>query len=57
MHRGAKLQTEDGLSLGPGPFVRLLEEATGHTATVMGKPEGDFFKTALAYSPDQVSGF
>ena len=29
MHKGKKLQTETGLSLGPGPFVELLERACG----------------------------
>ncbi|MCS3902238.1 HAD superfamily hydrolase (TIGR01458 family) [Methylohalomonas lacus] len=36
-----------GLSLDTGPFVRALEFACGRTATVLGKPATDFFKTAL----------
>lgn len=38
---------EDGLSLDAGPFVVALEYASGKTATVIGKPEKDFFWGAL----------
>jgi HAD superfamily hydrolase (TIGR01458 family) len=37
----------DGLSLSAGPFVAALEFATGKTATIVGKPSGDFFRLAL----------
>lgn len=37
----------DGLSLDAGPFVAALEYASGKTATVVGKPEGAFFRLAL----------
>ena len=37
----------DGLSLSAGPFVAALEYATGKTATVVGKPSGNFFNLAL----------
>jgi HAD superfamily hydrolase (TIGR01458 family) len=39
---------EDGLSLDAGPFVAALEYASGKSATVVGKPERDFFRLALA---------
>jgi len=38
----------DGLVLDSGPFVRLLEEATGVEATVTGKPAPAFFRAGLA---------
>ena len=41
-------RTEGGLSLDAGPFVAALEYASGKSATVVGKPERDFFRLALA---------
>ena len=41
-------QRADGLSLDVGPFVAALEYATGHEATVVGKPAAAFFEQALA---------
>jgi HAD superfamily hydrolase (TIGR01458 family) len=38
---------EDGLALDAGPFVAALEYASGTKATVVGKPERDFFRLAL----------
>ena len=38
---------EDGLSLDAGPFVAALEYASGKSATVIGKPEKNFFRLAL----------
>lgn len=40
-------QTPEGLSLDAGAFVAALEYASGKTATVVGKPERDFFGLAL----------
>ena len=40
-------QTEVGLALDAGPFVAALEFASGKTASVVGKPERDFFRLAL----------
>jgi HAD superfamily hydrolase (TIGR01458 family) len=40
-------RTEEGLSLDAGPFVAALEYASGKQATVVGKPERDFFRLAL----------
>jgi HAD superfamily hydrolase (TIGR01458 family) len=40
-------RTEAGLSLDAGPFVAALEYASGTRASVVGKPERDFFRVAL----------
>jgi HAD superfamily hydrolase (TIGR01458 family) len=40
-------RTDQGLSLDAGPFVAALEYASGKRATVVGKPERDFFRLAL----------
>jgi HAD superfamily hydrolase (TIGR01458 family) len=40
-------RTEDGMSLDAGPFVAALEYASGKRASVVGKPERDFFRLAL----------
>lgn len=40
-------QTGTGLALDAGPFVAALEFASGKTASVVGKPERDFFRLAL----------
>ena len=39
--------TETGLSLDAGPFVAALEYASGKSATVVGKPQQEFFESAL----------
>ena len=39
-------QSEHGLALDVGPFVKALEFATSTNALVMGKPSTSFFKTA-----------
>jgi ribonucleotide monophosphatase NagD (HAD superfamily) len=38
---------DDGEHLDTGGWVRLLEYATGHTATVLGKPSSAFFTAPL----------
>jgi HAD superfamily hydrolase (TIGR01458 family) len=40
-------QADVGLSLDAGPFVAALEYASGKRASVVGKPERDFFRLAL----------
>jgi phospholysine phosphohistidine inorganic pyrophosphate phosphatase len=40
-------RAEDGLRLDAGAFVRALEYATGRSAVVMGKPDADFYRTAV----------
>ena len=47
IHKGRYFSRGDGLALGPGPFVSALEYATGKSASVMGKPEKQFFMSAL----------
>lgn len=46
-HKGRYYKTLEGLSLGPGPFVSALEYAAGIEATAVGKPESNFFQSAL----------
>jgi len=41
-------QADAGLQLDVGPFVAALEYATGNEATVIGKPEPQFFLDAVA---------
>jgi HAD superfamily hydrolase (TIGR01458 family) len=40
-------QTDAGLALDAGPFVAALEFASGKNASVVGKPEQEFFRIAL----------
>ena len=47
-HRARYIGDSNGaLSLGPGPFVAALENATGRTAEIVGKPERKFFELVL----------
>jgi ribonucleotide monophosphatase NagD (HAD superfamily) len=48
MHRGLYWQTDDGLMLDAGAYVRGLEEAAGVEATLVGKPARSFFDSAVA---------
>ena len=48
LHKARYLEASDhALSLGPGPFVHALEDATQTSATVIGKPTRAFFETVL----------
>ncbi len=50
--------SEHGLALDAGPFVAALEYATGKEASVVGKPEGRFFTSAvedLGLQPGEVA--
>ncbi|KAJ8789652.1 hypothetical protein J1605_004889 [Eschrichtius robustus] len=47
VHKARYYKRQDGLALGPGPFVTALEHATDTKATVVGKPEKTFFLEAL----------
>jgi HAD superfamily hydrolase (TIGR01458 family) len=47
MHRGIYWQTDKGLMLDAGAFVRALEEAAGVEAILVGKPARSFFDSAL----------
>jgi HAD superfamily hydrolase (TIGR01458 family) len=40
-------RTDAGLALDAGPFVAALEFASGKNASVVGKPEQEFFRIAL----------
>lgn len=47
LHEGKFWQTEDGLHLDIGAFVKGLEYASGKKAIVIGKPAPAFFETVL----------
>ena len=46
-YKGCYRQTTEGLSLGPGPFVEALEFASDKKAVIVGKPQLEFFQSAL----------
>ncbi|RXW19964.1 hypothetical protein EST38_g5899 [Candolleomyces aberdarensis] len=48
-HKAKYVEKDDppGLSLGPGPFVTALENATGCEAYVVGKPTKTFFELVI----------
>ncbi|XP_059159275.1 haloacid dehalogenase-like hydrolase domain-containing protein 2 isoform X2 [Physella acuta] len=48
IHKARYYKRNDGLALGPGPFVAALEYATDVTAEVVGKPEANFFLSSIA---------
>lgn len=50
IHQGRYFQTQTGLKLGPGPFVKALAYAADikpESVVVVGKPSSDFFLSAL----------
>ena len=47
VHKARYYKRTEGLSLGPGPFVEALEYASGKQATVVGKPQFEFFRSVL----------
>lgn len=47
IHEGRYYRRNDGLALGPGPFVRGLEYATNTRAHLIGKPNVEFFQGAI----------
>ena len=49
-HKAKYIQTQfpPGLSLGPGPFVTALENASGRKAFVVGKPTKAFFEAVIS---------
>jgi HAD superfamily hydrolase (TIGR01458 family) len=47
MHRNVSWKTADGLQLDSGAYLMAIEEASGVRATVLGKPDRDFFETAV----------
>lgn len=57
MHRGLYWRTAEGFELDTGAYVAGLEAAARLEATVVGKPEGAFFRQALAdigVAPDRA---
>ena len=48
MHRNLYWRTSEGLELDAGAYLAGLEEATGRTAVICGKPTGPYFDAALA---------
>jgi len=48
VHRGRYYQSDSGMALGPGPFISMLEYASDVPAAILGKPEAEFYNTALA---------
>ncbi|XP_066151418.1 haloacid dehalogenase-like hydrolase domain-containing protein 2 [Euwallacea fornicatus] len=56
IHSGKYYKTNDGLSLGPGCFVKGLEYAAQCKALLVGKPNKIFFQSALtaSISPSQA---
>ncbi|MCI0634663.1 MAG: TIGR01458 family HAD-type hydrolase [Actinobacteria bacterium] len=48
MHRNLYWRTSEGLELDAGAYIAGLEEATGRTAAICGKPTGPYFDAALA---------
>jgi len=56
-HRARYIGDSDGaLSLGLGPFVAALENATGRTAETVGKPGRKFFELVLSSFGSDVQG-
>jgi HAD superfamily hydrolase (TIGR01458 family) len=56
MHRGLYWQTDEGLMLDAGAYVRGLEEAAGVEATLVGKPAASFFDSAVAALGGRADG-
>jgi len=57
LHTGRYYKVDSGLQLDAGAFVKGLEFATGKTAFVVGKPNVNFFQSALSdlkLMPDEV---
>ena len=48
MHRNMYWRTKEGLQLDGGAYIAGLEEATGTTAVICGKPSPTFFEEAVA---------
>ncbi|KAI5985544.1 HAD-like domain-containing protein [Pisolithus albus] len=57
LHKARYIQASDrALSLGPGPFVAALEEASGTRAQIVGKPTKLFFETVVkSFGDDTLS--
>lgn len=55
IHTGRYYKRKDGLSLGPGLFIKGLEYAANCEATIVGKPNTSFFHAALGdeFKPEE----
>ncbi|XP_055535824.1 haloacid dehalogenase-like hydrolase domain-containing protein 2 [Wyeomyia smithii] len=55
IHEGKYYKTKQGISIGPGCFVKGLEYSTGIKSTCVGKPNKYFFWSALpeGFKPDE----
>jgi len=47
LHKGRYFQTEKGLQIDTGAFIKAIEYATSTTSEVIGKPEKTFFELVL----------
>lgn len=47
IHQGKYYKESDGLSIGPGCFIKGLEYSTGKESIVVGKPNKYFFQNAI----------
>mmetsp|Transcript_38684 Transcript_38684/g.107595 ORF Transcript_38684/g.107595 Transcript_38684/m.107595 type:complete len:160 (-) Transcript_38684:90-569(-) len=54
VNKGRYFKDGDGLALMAGPFVAALEFATGRKASVVGKPNREFFHAAAADAAGSV---
>uniref|UniRef100_A0A1Q3FIR1 Haloacid dehalogenase-like hydrolase domain-containing protein 2 n=1 Tax=Culex tarsalis TaxID=7177 RepID=A0A1Q3FIR1_CULTA len=52
IHEGKFYKTKDGISVGPGCFVKGLEYSTGVKSICIGKPNEYFFRSALPEGVD-----
>jgi HAD superfamily hydrolase (TIGR01458 family) len=48
LHRNMYWKTAEGMELDGGAFIAGLEQATGRTAIICGKPSREFFRAALS---------
>jgi ribonucleotide monophosphatase NagD (HAD superfamily) len=48
MHRNLYWRTAAGMELDTGAYVAALEESSGRTPVVLGKPSPDFFAAGIA---------
>jgi HAD superfamily hydrolase (TIGR01458 family) len=55
MHRNMYWRTSEGLDLDGGAYIAGLEEATGVSATICGKPADTFFRSAVDMLGSPVS--
>lgn len=47
IHEGKYYKRDDGLAIGPGLFTKGLEYCTSQKSILVGKPNKEFFESAL----------